>query len=86
MPGITIRLPRSMPSYPARATSGAFMTSIDRKSRVCATPAMQKLMTYEHALVRTPPAQQFEVLRQMGAPVATETFGSNTPRRGVMPI
>jgi glutathione S-transferase len=54
--------------------------------RVCATPAMQKLMTYEHALVRTPPAQQFEVLRQMGAPVATETFGSNTPRRGVMPI
>ena len=37
-------------------------------------------------MMRTPPAQQREALAAMGAPLTRETYGTATPRRGLMKI
>ena len=50
------------------------------------TPAFHKLAVIEDGVLRTPIAQQRDKLREMGAPISAETYGSTSPRRGVMPI
>jgi glutathione S-transferase len=52
--------------------------------RVLAQPALTKLQAFEEKQVRTPVAQQREVLAAMGAPLAPETVGGTEPRPGAM--
>ena len=54
--------------------------------RTLTTPAFHKLAAIEDGVLRTPIAQQRDKLREMGAPISAETYGSASPRRGVMPI
>lgn len=55
-------------------------------ARTLATPPFGKLAALEVAIARTPIAQQRAVLQAAGAPISAESFGGDTPRRGVMPI
>jgi glutathione S-transferase len=52
--------------------------------RVLALEGFAKLAPYEEKLIRTPPAQHRAALAEMGAPLTGETFGTITPRPGVM--
>ena len=54
--------------------------------RTLATPPFARLAALEDAIVRTPIADQRGVLKAAGAPISSETFGSATPRRGMMPL
>ena len=38
------------------------------------------------SMLRVPVPQQRDALRVLGAPISAETFGTSSPRRGVMPI
>jgi len=49
-------------------------------------PSFAKLRPFEEVLLRTPIANHREVLKKAGAPVSAETFGTTTPRRGVLTI
>ncbi len=55
-------------------------------ARVLALPSFTKLVRFEDAMMKTPPAEQRDALRALGAPLTRETFGTATPRRGVMKI
>jgi glutathione S-transferase len=55
-------------------------------TRVLATESFQQLSPFEDTMMRTPPAQQREALAAMGAPLTRDTFGTTTPRRGLMKI
>jgi glutathione S-transferase len=52
--------------------------------RVLAHPAFAKLQRYEDVQVRTPIAQQRDVLAGLGAPLTPSTFAAAVPRRGIM--
>jgi glutathione S-transferase len=54
--------------------------------RVWTLPSFQKLEPIEDALIRTPPAEQRKVLGEMGVALTAETWGTTTPRPGVMQI
>ncbi len=54
--------------------------------RVLATDSFQKLNPIEDRMMRTPPAEQRSVLAEMGVHLTQETFGTTSPRRGVMKI
>jgi glutathione S-transferase len=54
--------------------------------RTLAIESFQKLVPFEDKMMRTPPPQQREALAAMGAPLTRETFGTTTPRRGLMKI
>jgi glutathione S-transferase len=54
--------------------------------RVLALPSFTKLVPFEDAMMKTPPAEQRDALRALGAPLTRETFGTATPRRGLMKI
>lgn len=54
--------------------------------RVLATPSFRKLVPFEDVMMRTPPAQQREALAAAGAPLTRTTYGTSTPRRGLMKI
>jgi hypothetical protein len=41
---------------------------------------------FEDKMIRTPLARHRAVLAELGAPLTAETFGTTTPRRGVMSI
>jgi glutathione S-transferase len=58
-------------------------TFVDRVLRL---GAFAKLKPLEERLIRTPIAQHRTVLSEMGAPLTTGTYGTPTPRRGIMPI
>ena len=55
-------------------------------ARVLDHPAFQRLKPFEERMLRTPIPQQREALASMGAPLMAETYGTATPRRGVMQI
>lgn len=55
-------------------------------ARVLALPSFMKLEPFEKAMMRTPPPQQREALAAIGAPLTAETYGTVTPRRGLMKI
>ena len=52
--------------------------------RVLALPSFQKLRPFEDRCVRTPIART--VLAELRAPVLAETYGTTSPRRGMMRI
>jgi glutathione S-transferase len=54
--------------------------------RVLSTAAFQRLKPFEDRTARTPIAEQRAVLAGMGAPLTAETYGTASPRRGVMQI
>jgi hypothetical protein len=41
---------------------------------------------FEERMLRIPLAQHRDVLRELGAPIMAETYGTTAPRRGVMRI
>ncbi len=55
-------------------------------ARVLVIPSFQKLVPFEDAMMRTPPAKQRAALAEMGAPLTAATYGTTTPRRGLMNI
>ena len=55
-------------------------------NRTLATPPFARLAALEDAIVRTPIADQRGVLKAAGAPISATSFGTATPRRGVMPL
>ncbi|MBI3782271.1 MAG: glutathione S-transferase family protein [Deltaproteobacteria bacterium] len=54
--------------------------------RVLASESFQKLKPFEEKMMRTPPPQHREALAAIGAPLMAESYGTNTPRRGMMKI
>ena len=52
--------------------------------RVLAQPAFTALQRFEDIQVRTPIAQQREVLGRLGAPLTPHSYAAAAPRRGVM--
>ena len=55
-------------------------------ARTLAEPAFAKLARIEDAVLRTPIAEQRAALKELGAPVSTDTYAGPAPRRGVMPL
>ena len=55
-------------------------------TRVLRLESFQRLKPFEDRLLRTPIPQQRAVLAEMGAPLMQETYGTVTPRRGLMQI
>jgi glutathione S-transferase len=53
--------------------------------RVLDMGSFQKLIPFEEKLMRTPIPQHREVLSAMGAPLMADTYGTLTPRRGILP-
>lgn len=54
--------------------------------RVLDLASFAKPRPIEDRLMRTPPAGHRAALTEMGAPLASETYGTTTPRRGLMSI
>lgn len=54
--------------------------------RALALPSFRKLAPFEESMMRTPPAQQRTALAAIGAPLTATTYGTTTPRRGLMKI
>jgi len=54
--------------------------------RVLALESFQKLVPFEKAMMRTPPAEQRAALADLGAPLTATSCGTTTPRRGFMKI
>jgi glutathione S-transferase len=58
----------------------------DFVARALASPPFARLAPFEDACLRVPIAEHRRVLAERGAPLTPESFGSATPRRGIMPI
>jgi glutathione S-transferase len=54
--------------------------------RVLAIDAFARLRPIEEALMRTPPTRHRAALAELGVPLTSESYGTTTPRRGVMQI
>jgi glutathione S-transferase len=55
-------------------------------ARTAALPAFDALRPFEDAILRTRRAEQRTALAELGAPIAEESYGADTPRPGLMPI
>jgi glutathione S-transferase len=55
-------------------------------ARTSALPAFHALRPFEDAILRTRRAEQRTALAELGAPIAEESYGGDTPRLGLMPI
>ncbi len=55
-------------------------------TRVLDLPEFVQLCTFEDLSCRTPIAQHREALRAAGAPIMADTYGTATPRRGILQI
>jgi glutathione S-transferase len=54
--------------------------------RVLGLDAFARLAPFEERCIRTPIAEHRAALAEMGAPLTRETYGTTTPRRGLMQI
>ncbi len=54
--------------------------------RTMTSPPFQKLATFEDAAIRVPLTEQCALLKSLGAPISAETYATEKPRRGMMPI
>ncbi len=54
--------------------------------RALASEPFARLARLEDASIRTPIAEQRRVLAELGAPLTAESYGTPTPRRGIMAI
>ena len=78
---------RTFPRQPGRGRGGGMVRIIGSfVDRVLALPSLQKLRPFEDRCVRTPIAQHRAVLAELGAPLLAETYGTTSPRRGMMRI
>jgi glutathione S-transferase len=55
-------------------------------ARVLALEPFRALAPYEDRCMRVPAAAQRDALAKLGAPLTAETYGTTTPRRGVMQV
>jgi glutathione S-transferase len=55
-------------------------------ARILALPTFAKLEPFEHKSARTPIPKQREALAAIGAPLTAESWGTASPRRGMMKI
>ena len=55
-------------------------------ARALATPPFAKLAALEDRMIRTPIPAQRKLLGELGVALTPETYGTDRPRRGVMPI
>ena len=55
-------------------------------ARTLALPEFQKLARIEDAMLRTPIPKQREALRELGVALTARSYGSDAPRRGIMPL
>jgi glutathione S-transferase len=69
-----------------RVDAGRWPVAAAYVERVLATESFQKLVPFEKAMMRTPPADQRAALAALGAPLTATTYGTTTPRRGLMKI
>jgi glutathione S-transferase len=53
-------------------------------ARALAQEAFQRLVPFEELSLRTPLARQREALAERGAPLTADSFGTATPRRGIL--
>jgi glutathione S-transferase len=54
--------------------------------RVLALDAFERLKPFEDRMMRTPIAKQRAVLAAMDAPLTADSYGTDAPRSGIMPI
>ena len=72
--------------YPATgAVPGRPLRSRPRP-RALAQECFKRLNPFEDKMLRTPIAKHRDALAAMGAPLMSETYGTATPRRGLMRI
>ena len=55
-------------------------------TRVLGHPGFARLRPFEEVLLRTPIANHRAALKEAGAPISAETFGTSVPRRGLLTI
>lgn len=66
--------------------TGRWLRTAAWMARTLAAPPFARLAILESAILGTPIANHREALRAAGAPIGAESFGTTTPRLGVMPI
>jgi glutathione S-transferase len=54
--------------------------------RAVARDSFRRLHPFEETSLRTPLPRHRDALRAAGAPIMAETYGTDTPRRGVMRV
>ena len=54
-------------------------------ARTLASEPFARLARFEEAAIRTPIAEQRRVLGELGAPLTDDSYGTATPRRGILP-
>jgi glutathione S-transferase len=69
-----------------RVDAGRWPKTAEFVERVLALESVAKLKAFEDVMMRTPPTEQRAALAAMGAPLTRESFGTATPRRGLMKI
>ena len=69
-----------------RINAGRWPRAAAWMERTLATPPFVRLAALEEAIVRTPIAGHRAALQAAGAPISAASFGSPTPRRGMMPL
>jgi glutathione S-transferase len=65
---------------------GRWPTTAAFVERVLGLPAFARLVPFEQLMMRTPPDRQRAALAAAGAPLTADSWGTNTPRRGMMRI
>jgi glutathione S-transferase len=54
--------------------------------RTLALEEFARLRPFEERCLRTPPAKHRDALAELGAPLTAESYGTDSPRRGLMRI
>jgi len=83
----------SVAAFFRNAAFAGFVTDAGRWPRTAglvehalSQPGFAKLRELEELMLRTPIPRQRDALAAAGAPVSPETFGGESPRRGVLPV
>jgi hypothetical protein len=69
-----------------RVDAARWPTTASFVERVLGTESFQRLAPFEERMLRTPIALHRAALAELGAPLTAESYGSPSPRRGVMPL
>jgi glutathione S-transferase len=78
------------PLYPAfvrfRIDTARWPKTAELVERALASEGFRRLARFEDLMLRTPIHGQRAALAESGAPLTRETFGTSTPRRGVLSV
>jgi glutathione S-transferase len=69
-----------------RIDAAGWPTTAAFVERALASEAFRRLARFEDLMLRTPISGQRAALAEIGAPLTRETFGTATPRRGVLSV